>query len=271
MISKMFLSFCRTSPAVKKYLWKNMYQAVALYSRNLNVSFMNYGYEPVDAPPMKIDLDDSEKPDRVCIQLYHHVIKDIDIAGKDVLEVGSGRGGGAHYIWRHLNPNRIIGVDLSGKAVKLSNKKYKTKGLSFICGDSEDLNLEDESFDAVVNVESSHCYSSMESFLSEVRRVLKKGGYFLFADLRDNDKVDDLYDQLKRSGLTLVKEENITQNVVEALNVDSERRLDLIQKSIVSRFFKDSFKEFAGIQGTDCYEWFRTGEVVYKSFVLQKE
>lgn len=222
----MFLAMCRTSPAVKKNLWKGMYQAFALYTRN--------------------------------------------IEGKSVLEVGSGRGGGSNYIKRYLKPKKIVGVDLSSKAVKLCNKNYAGDGLSYICGDAENLEFEDESFDVVLNVESSHCYSAMPSFLSEVKRVLKKGGFFLFADLRDHDKMDILYKQLESTGMNFIKEKNITPNIVEALNTDSNRRLEGIKAFTLSRLFKEPFKEFAGVKGTKCYEWFRTGEVVYKSFVLQK-
>lgn len=270
MISDVFLATCRTSPSVKKYLWKGMYQGLALYSRNMNVSFMNYGYEPVNEPPMNIDLDDVDKNDRVCIQLYHHVVSDVKIEGKTVLEVGSGRGGGSNYIKRYLKPKTIIGVDLSSKAVKLCNKNYAGDGLSYVCGDAENLKFEDESFDVVVNVESSHCYSAMALFLSEVKRVLKKGGYFLFADLRDHDKMNTLHQQLENTGMKLIKEKNITPNIVAALNIDSHRRLEGIKSFAFTKLFKEPFKEFAGVKGTKCYEWFRTEEVIYKSFVLQK-
>jgi SAM-dependent methyltransferase len=45
--------------------------------------------------------------------------------------------------------------------------------------------------DAVVNIESSHCYESMDTFLSEACRVLRPGGRFFFADLRKYEGVID--------------------------------------------------------------------------------
>ncbi|QDU31359.1 Phthiotriol/phenolphthiotriol dimycocerosates methyltransferase [Anatilimnocola aggregata] len=57
------------------------------------------------------------------------------------------------------------------------------EGLSFVVGDAENLPFEDDTFDAVVNVESSHCYRSDPAFLAQVRRVLRTGGHVLFADL----------------------------------------------------------------------------------------
>ena len=54
--------------------------------------------------------------------------------------------------------------------------------------DAEKLPFDDESFDAIINVESSHCYPHIDSFLSEVRRVLAPGGCFGIVDFR---KIED--------------------------------------------------------------------------------
>ena len=51
-------------------------------------------------------------------------------------------------------------------------------------GDAENLPFPDQSFDAVINIESSHCYPRFPRFLAEVARVLRPGGHFLYADLR---------------------------------------------------------------------------------------
>ena len=57
------------------------------------------------------------------------------------------------------------------------------------------------SFDAVVNIESSHCYESMDAFLAEVCRVLRPGGRFFFADLRTMDGVNTLREQFNACDL----------------------------------------------------------------------
>ena len=85
----------------------------------------------------------------------------------------------------------MIGVDFSDKAVNLCKKYYCVDGLSFVPGDAEHLPFDDDSFDAVVNVESSHCYGSMATFLAQVKRVLKPGGHFLFADFRTREQIDE--------------------------------------------------------------------------------
>jgi ubiquinone/menaquinone biosynthesis C-methylase UbiE len=193
----------------------------------------------------------------------------VDLRQKTVLEVGSGRGGGADYVSRYLKPMQMIGVDFSKNAVKHSTRNYSVDGLSFEVGDAADLPFSDDSFHAVINIESSHCYTSMEDFLSQVKRVLHNKGYFLFADFRDRGAMGDLRETLQRSGMSMVKESDISANVYEALKLDSERKANLIKKT-VHKPLVQSFLEFAGTRGTRIYEKFKSGEKVYYSFVLQK-
>ena len=231
---------------------------------------MNYGYAPVDDQEKRLELSIADEPNRYFIQLYHHVVSAVDLKGLDILEIGSGRGGGACYMKRYLRPKRLIGVDYSKRAVEFCNESYTVDGLSFETGDAESLPFDDESFDVVVNIESSHCYGSIDAFLAQVRRVLRLDGYFLYADHRGRDEIGALREKLSRSGMTILKETDITRNVVEALNLDSERKLVLIRRS-VPKIVSESFEDFAGIKGTRTYEGFRSEWIAYMSFMLQKD
>ena len=78
-------------------------------------------------------LTSEDEPDRLFIQLYHMNIRDIELEGKEVLEVGSGRGGGAHWIARTYSPRSLIALDYSAAAVKLCNRMYcRQKNLTFV-------------------------------------------------------------------------------------------------------------------------------------------
>ena len=46
--------------------------------------------------------------------------------------------------------------------------------LSFVEGNAENLPFDDESFDLVYNVESSHCYGDMGAFIEQVHRCFGK-------------------------------------------------------------------------------------------------
>ena len=269
MIAELFRIFCRISPKLKALMWKKLYGFVARSYQSKEWTFMNYGYAPVDVQTEKLYLDKKDSDHRVCIQLYHHVVSSIDLTDLDVLEVGSGRGGGADYIKRYLKPKTMVGVDFSEDTVAFCKQNYAVEGLSFEVGNAESLPFTDNSFDVVVNVESSHCYVSRDAFLGQVRRVLRKGGYFLFADFRDKEEIDVLREKLHNSGLTLIKETDITPNIVESLKLDSERKSALVKKN-VHKALVQSFLEFNATKGTKMYEKLQSRKDIYLSFVLQK-
>lgn len=270
MLAQLFTIFCRLSPSLRRLIWRQWYEFLAGRFEQKDWSFMNYGYAPLDPHVAKLHLDEADEPNRYCIQLYHHVANAVNLKNSEVLEVSSGRGGGSYYIKGFLGPQSVIGVDYSEQVVAFCNANYVLDGLSFVTGDAELLPFGDSSFDAVVNVESSHCYGSMDAFLMEVKRVLRHHGYFLYADLRGRGRIDTLYQQLRRSGMNLIKETNITPHVLQALDLDNERKTALIRQSM-HKFLLHAFLEFAAVKGSRIYEGFRAGDLMYLSFVLQKQ
>jgi ubiquinone/menaquinone biosynthesis C-methylase UbiE len=266
VLGRIFIFLCSV-PGFKKFLWRNWYDYLARSHRAPEWTFMNYGFATSEANVLALNMADD--PDRHGIQLYHHVVGPIDVRGWKVLEVGSGRGGGSSFIKRYLKPDRMIGLDLSKHAVHLSRERHRVDGLEFRVGDAENLPLDDGSVDAVINVESSHCYPSFSRFLSEVHRVLRPGGYFLYADFRARESVPAWHKSLMESGLALVKEMDITPNVVMALERDNERKLALIDR-LVPRRLRASFLDFAAVKGSALFEGFKSGNYAYRSFILRK-
>ncbi len=288
MLGSLFNIFFRAIPGLKGVMWKQAYQFLSKVYTGKDWKFMNYGYSPTDGLACDLCLDEQDEADRYCIQLYHHVTNLIDLSDLKVLEVGSGRGGGALFIKRYLRPRTVTGVDFSAYAVAFCRQNYAVDGLSFEIGDAESLSFADNSFDVVVNVESSHCYNSIDAFFCQVKRVLRAGGYLLFADFRAKAQVDMLREQIHRSELKLIKETDITANVIEALNRDSQRRTSKINEKIgrylrlenegrfvgikkaIHKRLVDLILEFCGTKGSKIYEGFQSGNTVYLSFILQK-
>jgi len=228
---------------------------------------MNYGYAPLNQREPTLELASEDEPSRFNIELYHHVASQIDLKALNVLEVGSGRGGGSYYMKKYLNPKKVIGVDLSKSAVELSNKAFRLEGLSFREGDAEALPFEGSSFDAVVNVESSHCYPSLDKFYQEVYRVLRP--YGSYADFGNEGRIREMRQKLIQSKMVLISSTDITRNVIEAMTLDNKRR----EAFLSARFNEERYKfvvRMAKLVGTEGYDAFCNQKQFYWSFMLQK-
>jgi SAM-dependent methyltransferase len=256
-------------PGVGKHAVRSAYNMFNSYYSETDVLFLNYGYAPLDADVSTVALHAEDEPERYCVQLYHRVAGAVDLRSKDILEVGCGRGGGSSFVKRYLGPRAVTGVDLAEKAVEFCRAHHRVQGLSFSPGDAEALPFPPASFDAVLNVESSHCYASMERFLSEVGRVLRARGHLLFGDLRSPEDVVVLREQFRGAGFDILEEEAITRNVLRALDHDSERRLALIHAGI-PQALRPLMQDIVGVRDTRIYESFRTGACGYYRFVLRK-
>ncbi len=229
---------------------------------------MNYGYAPAPGEP-PLELDAADEPDRLCIGLYERTLASAALTGRDVLEVGSGRGGGAAWIARRHRPHRTVGLDFSAAAVALSRRHRHAGGLEFVHGDAEAMPFDDGAFDVVVNVESSHCYGSFPTFIAEVHRVLRPGGTFCWADFRPAAAVDATIAQLAASGLTLTAQEDVTARVVAALRADDDRKAGLIE-AWLPRVVHPLVRRFAAMEGSRGFEAFAAGRTRYVVARLDK-
>jgi SAM-dependent methyltransferase len=254
---------------VPKIVWRTCYELLAARVRSPDWAFMNYGYSTGAEAGRGPALQPHDEADRLAIQLYDHTLAAADLSGADVLEVGSGRGGGASYIARYRQPRTVTGLDFSERAVAFCVDHRRAPGLSFVAGDAQSMPFPDDSFDAVVNVESSHCYQSVDRFLAEVDRVLRPNGSLFFADLRTLDGLATLRRQWAGSSLTLQGMSDITDNVLAALRRDSDRKLELI-RSFIPRAVRAPVRSFAGIRGTTNYNAFAAGRMRYVSAILTK-
>lgn len=250
----------------RKIMFRIWYKFVNTVDRNAEVLFMNWGFSEND---QEIPLEEADIPNRYSIQLYHHLASAVSLEGRDIVEVGCGRGGGLYYITRNFAPASAIGIDLDAVAVSFCQRHYTHKGLSFMQGDAQNLSLGSNSYDVVFNVESSHRYPNMAAFLSEVSRILRPKGYFLFTDFRYDTGMADFAKDLAQSGLVVLKERNINEEVIAALRLDDARRRYLVKK-LTPRPMHGVALNFAGVVGSDTYKNLVERKYVYFSYILQK-
>lgn len=269
MFIRLAVFLCAVSPKLRRLLWRWWYGRLARKFRTSNWTFMNYGLVPPEG--VRLQLESQDEPDRLCIQLYARVVSPVPLRGAQVLEVGSGRGGGASYVARYHAPARITGVDFSVPAVAWCRQQHAAvPNLAFRQGDAEALPFGDGSFDAVLNVESSHCYGQIGKFFREAARMLRPGGHFLYADFRSAKDMPALEAQLAaETAWRQVAREDITAAVFAALAADDARKRRLIEEGIPPRM-RATFGEFAGLAGSEMFEAFRQREVLYYRFVYRK-
>ena len=227
---------------------------------------MNFGYADTNT---KIKLEIQDEYNRYSVQLYHYLASAIDIKHKDIVEIGCGRGGGLEYITRRFSPASARGIDLNKQAIAFCNRHYTLNNLSFLQGDAQKLPLGDNTCDIVINVESSHRYPDMRLFLREVYRILRPEGFFLLTDFRYDFEIPLLQKELQSSELTLIKEEFITQQVVNALESDDGRKRKLVE-TLTPRFLHKTALNFAGTIGSETYNQFVSRNYVYFSYIFQK-
>jgi demethylmenaquinone methyltransferase/2-methoxy-6-polyprenyl-1,4-benzoquinol methylase len=99
---------------------------------------------------------------------------------KILLDVATGTADVAIMASALLKPDKIIGIDISDGMLEIGRQKIKKSGLGntieLLNGDSETINFENASFDAVTVAFGVRNFQNLEKGLSEIYRVLKPGG-----------------------------------------------------------------------------------------------
>lgn len=102
-----------------------------------------------------------------------------------ILDLATGTGDLAIAAIR-LKPEKIIGIDISGRMLEKGRLKIKKKGLERIIelqtGDSEKIPFPEEEFDALMVAFGVRNFEDLNRGLNEMYRVLKPGGTFVILE-----------------------------------------------------------------------------------------
>lgn len=118
---------------------------------------------------------------------FREVSKLIEPTGGTILDIGCADGVFSKVIFDKSNADKFIGMDVIKSSVDWANKHWKKeKRMKFIFGDAHDLKFKTETFDAVFAMEVLEHVVDPKKVLSEIKRILKKGGYAVFLVPSDN-------------------------------------------------------------------------------------
>ena len=106
---------------------------------------------------------------------------------KVMLDIATGTGDFAILAAGMLRPDTLIGADISEKMMEIGREKVKKEKLdsviSFKKEDCMNLSFADETFDAITAAFGIRNFSDLNKGLSEMCRVLKKGGHLSIVEL----------------------------------------------------------------------------------------
>lgn len=228
----------------------------------------NYGFAPAEG----------SEPERFQQQMYVELFKLMKDAGHlhadmNIIEVSCGRGGGlSHLVKNWPLPVTAVGLDRSANAIAACRRLHAASPrLTFVEGNALQLPFADGSFDAVINVEASNDYGNYKRFYTEVARVLRPKGVFLYADTRRAAIIGKTKTKLSRAGFAF-SFRDITENVMSACREDGERRRGLIKRAplLIRLLFRGKLDSYAGLEGSKQYESFQTRFRLYLMTCAQK-
>ncbi len=258
---------------VRRFVVRRLYQHLALAYPLQDWTTMNYGYAAVpNEPPLPVAAPEQERNGKL---LYARIAasgrRGPALAGLDVLEVGSGRGGGAAFVAEAFRPARYLGLDVAAASVALAASRYgHAPNLSFMQGDAEALAVPDAGFDIVLNIESAHCYASVPRFVAEAARALRPGGELLFAGfVAAGPAQDRLLAALAGGPLALARVDDITANVVLSLQQDEARKRAMIARAVGPLLRSFATGAYA-MEGTATRLALQAGRTRYLAAVLTK-
>lgn len=106
---------------------------------------------------------------------------------RNILDIATGTGDFAILAHNRLQPEHIIGCDISEGMMQVGRRKVAEAGIqdkiSFQYEDCAEMSFPSDSFDAVISAFALRNFQHLDQSLSEMHRVLKAGGKLSIIDL----------------------------------------------------------------------------------------
>ena len=121
--------------------------------------------------------------------------KVVEIVGKkkpkQILDIATGTGD-LVLMMASLNPDRIVGLDISAGMLEVGKRKIEKAKLSdkieMIVGDSEEMPFNDNTFDAITVSFGVRNFANLDKGIKEIARVLKPAGVLVILETSNPTK-----------------------------------------------------------------------------------
>jgi ubiquinone/menaquinone biosynthesis C-methylase UbiE len=126
----------------------------------------------------------SKKHGDYVINRAEKLLQMVDIKeNQSYLEVGCGNGSVCKYIAEKY-PWSVTGVDVDPKQIQIAQESSRdVPNIRFVEADATNIPFPDNNFDIVLSFGTTHHIHDWPKALSEIKRVLKPEGYFIYYDL----------------------------------------------------------------------------------------
>ncbi len=199
-----------------------------------------------------------------------------------VMDLGCGTGYFAPLLTEQFRPQQLICLDLAQGMLEYAKQTRATPNTLWLCGDAEALPLADNSVDLIFSSLAIQWCENLPALFSEVARVLKPGGRFVFStlgpetlfELRDAWSVVDQFqhvnrfisfDTLQQQATNYLTQLNLREapevllydqlrelttelKGIGAHNISAGRQSGLTGKARITAF-KQAYEKFRGAEG----------------------
>ena len=124
----------------------------------------------------------------MCKKDYPDVLEELEKEQfLELLDAGCGPAPMITLLSEKYPDRHYTGLDLTPAMIEQAKKK-NISNAEFVVGDCENFPFEDNSFDAIICVNSFHHYPNPQAFFNSVKRCLRKGGRLILRDMTRNNK-----------------------------------------------------------------------------------
>jgi len=111
---------------------------------------------------------------------------------KVILDIATGTGDFGIKAFKYLNPEKVVGVDISDKMMEIGKDKVIAAGLegkmSFEVQDCASLPYAENTFDAATIAFGIRNFEKLNESLQQINRVLRPGGQLLILEMNEPQK-----------------------------------------------------------------------------------